>query len=81
VKKLFAEATGTSREFVGNYWQKALTGASSVKDPVARWERLLTLAIQVPTMKGDATGDIRQNLSNIPTDFVERINSQFEDKK
>jgi hypothetical protein len=52
-----------------------------VKDPVARWERLLTLAIQVPTMKDAATDDIRQNLSNIPTDFVKRINNQFEDKK
>lgn len=81
VKKLYSEATGTAKEFVDNYWQQVLTGASTVKDTDARWERLLTLAIQVPAMKGEATREIKQNISNIPSDFVERINSHFEAKK
>lgn len=81
VRKLYSEATATARDFVGNHWQKILAEASSVRDPVSRWEKLLTLAIQVPAMKDEATREIRQNLANIPTDFVERINNLFEEKK
>jgi hypothetical protein len=77
VKKLFEEARGTSRELVDSYWMKVLTAASSVKDPVERWERLLTIALQVPTIKEQAITDIRQGLSNIPADFVDKIESQF----
>ena len=77
MKKLYSEATGMARDFVNGYWQKAFATASSVKDSIARWERLLTLAVQVPTIKEQVTHEIQQSVLYLPPDFIERISNQL----
>jgi hypothetical protein len=78
LKKLFTEAASSSSDAVATYWKKLTDAATGTKDTCARWEKLLTLSLQVPAMKDDVLGDIRRNVMYIPKDFVEQLDNQFE---
>jgi hypothetical protein len=78
IKKLYSESAQTAQDYVENHWQKVHAKASTIKAPELRWEKLLTLALQMPSMANEATREIRESLKNIPVDFVTRIDRQID---
>jgi len=75
IRTVYSGAAEAGRTVVYNYWASRWTDASNEKDLVARWERLIRIALQEPLLANYTTRNICQNLSNLPPDFLARIST------